>query len=92
MKPCIGGKGPGSCVGGSKKAGERRSTKVGPPENKVGHSHDYRVVRVATDVIVEGKGRKQKTWSVQTKESHCRNRKGTCDRPIHIDVTRVRLE
>jgi hypothetical protein len=87
MKPCIGGRGPGSCEGGKKGAGERRSEKAGPPENTVSHTHDYRVTRVTTDVVKDGR----KTFSVQTKESHCMNRKGKCTRPVHIDVTRIRL-
>lgn len=88
MKPCIGGKGPGSCVGGKKGAGERRSEKAGLPENTVGHSHKYELKKMDTWTVKEGR----KEWSYYNKEFHCTNRKGICTRPVHVDSGRIRLK
>jgi hypothetical protein len=87
FSPCIGGKGPGSCVGDSKKAGERRSTKVGHPENTVEHVHDYRVQKTWDTIITEGR----KTWHYYFKESQCISKRGKCDTPVHSDSYRIRI-
>lgn len=93
MRPCIGGKGPRSCVQGKKGAGERRSERVGLPENTVKHMHDYRWVRDYDEQITEGSGRKKKTWKYFYQEFKCVAKRGECTRPKHVDyVRRVRVD
>jgi hypothetical protein len=89
MKPCMGGRGPGSCVGGKKGAGQRRSERVGLPENTVKHMHDYRWVRDYDEQVRDGK----KTYKYFYQEFKCIATRGKCGRPKHVDyIRRVRVD
>ena len=71
----------------SKRGGER-SVKAPPPENTIGHSHDYRLSREYTEIMRDGKTQ----WRYYYKEFTCRAKHGKCDRPVHVDfMRRVRI-
>lgn len=88
QKPCMGGGGVGSCIGGKSKTAGERGKKAPPPQDTPEHKHDYRMSRVISgETVKEGK----KTYSIRTSEYQCHNRTGKCDRPTMIDVKRIRL-
>ena len=88
QQPCMGGGGPGSCIGGKSKTGGERGKKAPLPKATPDHMHDYRLVRITTDVMRDGK----REYSVKTKEFRCYNRQGKCNAPVHMDVSRMRLK